>query len=36
MPPPTCDTVLSTGATAWVFVDAATHRPRTIPASVAG
>ena len=30
------DTVLSTGATEWVFVDAVTHRPRTIPASVSG
>ncbi len=28
------DTVLATGATEWVFVDAVTHRPRTIPASV--
>jgi acyl-CoA thioester hydrolase len=34
--PTTWVTVLSTGATAWVLVDAATHRPRTIPASVAG
>lgn len=30
------DTVLATGATDWVFVDAITHRPRTIPASVSG
>lgn len=30
------DTVLVTGATDWVFVDAVTHRPRTIPASVSG
>jgi acyl-CoA thioester hydrolase len=28
------DTVLATGATEWVFVDALTHRPRTIPTSV--
>lgn len=28
------DVVLSTGATEWVFVDAVTHRPRTIPASI--
>ena len=30
------DAVLATGATDWVFVDAATHRPRSIPASVSG
>ncbi|TVQ06885.1 MAG: acyl-CoA thioesterase [Leptolyngbya sp. DLM2.Bin27] len=30
------DTVLSTGATDWVFVDAITHRPRSIPAAVSG
>ncbi|MBD2233382.1 acyl-CoA thioesterase [Phormidium tenue] len=30
------DTVLATGATDWVFVDAVSHRPRTIPASVSG
>ncbi|MBE9140066.1 acyl-CoA thioesterase [Nodosilinea sp. LEGE 07088] len=28
------DSVLATGETDWVFVDAVTHRPRTIPASV--
>ena len=32
----TDDAVISTGATDWVFVDAVTHRPRTIPASVSG
>ncbi|PSN10014.1 acyl-CoA thioesterase [filamentous cyanobacterium CCT1] len=30
------DTVLATGVTDWVFVDAASHRPRSIPASVSG
>lgn len=30
------DAVLATGATDWVFVDAVSHRPRTIPASVSG
>ncbi|WP_035985490.1 acyl-CoA thioesterase [Leptolyngbya sp. KIOST-1] len=33
---PSDDTVLATGATEWVFVDAITHRPRTIPLSVSG
>jgi acyl-CoA thioester hydrolase len=27
---------MATGATEWVFVNAVTHRPRTIPASVSG
>jgi acyl-CoA thioester hydrolase len=30
------DTVLATGATEWIFVDAITHRPRSIPAAVSG
>lgn len=30
------EAVLATGLTDWVFVDAVTHRPRTIPASVSG
>ncbi len=30
------DSVLATGTTDWVFVDAVTHRPRTIPAPVSG